>query len=97
MSEQMQFIPGEDVYVVERDEYGEPTEVSGYMLLAIVEQAVILTPYINDLETLDETLDSLIDETRDSFDVDLAVFPLEDCYKTRDEAHAAMGDEVKDE
>lgn len=94
MSEQMQFIPGEDVYVVERDDCGEPAEVSGYMFLAAVGQAVILTPYINDLETLDETLDYLIDETRDSYDVDLAVFPLEDCYKTRDEAHAAMDEEV---
>lgn len=85
-----EFAPGEEVWVVERDEDGNACEVSGYVFLAEVAHAVILTPYIDDLEDLDDLLDYHIVETADNYDTDLAVFPAADCYADKDAAHAAL-------
>lgn len=84
------FIPGEGVWVVERDEDGNAREVSGYVFLAEVAHAVILTIYIHDLEDLEDLLDYHIVETADSYDTDLAVFPAADCYTDREAAEAAL-------
>lgn len=85
-----QWIPGQEIYVVERDEDGAACDVSGYMFLAEVAGAAILTSYINDLETLEETLDYHIEETADNYDTDLVVFPVDDCYADRDAAEQAL-------
>ena len=84
------FIPGEEVWVVERDEDGKACDYSGYVFLAEVVGAVILTPYINDLEDVEDLLDYHIRQTRDNYDTDLAVFPADDCYGSRDEVRAAL-------
>lgn len=84
------FTPGEEVWVVERDEDGNACEVSGYVFLAEVAHAVILTPYINDLEDLEDLLDYHIEETADNYDTALAVFPAADCYTDRDEAESVL-------
>jgi hypothetical protein len=55
--------------------------------------AVILTPYINDLENLEELMDYHIEETRTDYDTDLAVFPATDCYGRRDEAESVLPNE----
>ena len=84
------FVPGEQVWVVERDEDGLACDVSGYMFLSEVAGAVILTPYINDIDDLEGTLQHHIEETAENYDTDLAVFPLADCYCTREEATQAL-------
>ena len=86
MKSERKFTPGQTVYVVERDECGYPGDVSGFMLLAQVDYVVIVTPFINDMEGLEETLEYLIAETADSYDCDLSVFPSEDCFATYEEA-----------
>ncbi len=83
-------IPGDTVWIIERDKYEEPIEISGYMFFAFVGRAVIVSSYINDYETLDETVEYHIEETLNNYDTDLAVFPKNDCYLTREEAEAAL-------
>lgn len=87
--------PGEEVWVVERDGGGIAYEVSGYVLLAEVAGAVIVTPYINDLEDLEDLLAYHIAETQDNYDTDLAVFPAEDCYVYRCEAEEVLARETE--
>lgn len=82
--------PGTEVWVVNRDEYGEPYDVSGYMFLAEVSGFVILTAYINDLESLASTMEYHAEETSENYVTDLAVFPAGDCYLTREQAEAAL-------
>ncbi len=83
-------IPGTGVWVVNRDEYGEACDVSGYMFLAEVSGFVILTDYISDLESLGDTMAYHAAETSENYDTNLAVFPADDCYLTREEAEAAL-------
>jgi hypothetical protein len=84
------FTPGEEVWVVERDECGNACEFSGYVFLAEVAGAVILTPLINDLEVLEDLLDYHIEQTAENYDTDLAVFPAADCYTDREAAKKAL-------
>lgn len=90
-------VPGNEMWVVERDECGKPTDVSGYMFLATSGDYAILSAWINDLKSAEDTLAYHAQETADNFDTDLAVFPLEDCYATQDEAHAALDGEAQDD
>jgi hypothetical protein len=83
-------IPGDNIWIVERDEYKEPIDISGYMFLAFSGRAVIVSAFINDFETLDETVEYHIEETSRYYETDLAVFPKNDCYLTRKEAEAAL-------
>ena len=91
------FMPGEQAWVVERDEDGHACDVSGYMFLAEVAGAVILTPYINDIDDLEGTMQHHIEETAENYDTDLAVFPLADCYCAREEAIQALCEEREEE
>lgn len=78
--------PGECVWVIVRDEIGEPYDVNGYIFLAQVAGAAIVTPYINDLESLEDILMYHIEETAKNNDPPLAVFPLDDCYESKADA-----------
>lgn len=84
------FTPGHEVWVVERDEAGNPCEVTGYVYLATVGHAVILTAYIDDLEELGDLLDYHIEQTYEDYDTHLAVFPACDCYPNRLAARCAL-------
>ncbi len=90
-------IPGTEVWVVNRDEYGEAYDASGYMFLAEVSGFVILTAYINDLEGLTDTMAYHADETSMNYDTNLVVYPAADCYLTREEAEAALDAQEGDE
>lgn len=87
------FKPGDSVYVIERDESDKPVDYSGYMCIAVSENAVVLSSYINDLEDITDTLEYHIRETAENFDTHLAVFPLGDCYATAEDAKKAIDDE----
>lgn len=90
------FAPGQRIWVVERDESEEAVSVSGYMILAQVGGYVIATPYINDYETLEETLLYHAEETRRNYDTNLVVYLAGDCYACREDAHAALESETED-
>jgi len=83
------FKMGDTVYIVERDECGEAEDYTGYMFLAQTKNAVIVTSFINDYDS-EETIEYLIQETIEKMDTDLCVFPLEDCYATKEEAEQKL-------
>lgn len=95
--EPAKFTPGGEVWIVERDESGDACEVSGYVFLAEVADAVILTTYINAVEDLEDLLDYHIKETAANYDTDLAVFPAADCYTDLEAAKAALKAETGEE
>ena len=91
-----QFVPGDTVWAVERDENGNACEPSGYMYLARVDHFAILSAFIDDLEGLDETIAYLADDTAENYDTDLYVFPLSDVYREKEEAEIALEKEVEE-
>ena len=93
MATETKFTPGQTVYVIERNECGYPVDVSGYMFLAASDYVAIVSPFINDMEGLEETLEYLVTETAENYDCNLSVFPLEDCYATEEEAKAIKAEE----
>jgi hypothetical protein len=88
------FTPGEEVWVVERDEAENATGVAGFVFLAEVEGAVIVSPYINGRRDLEDLLEYHIEETAENYDTDLSVFPSRDCFGIREEAKDAYKAEV---
>lgn len=85
------FVPGQPVWIVERDEDGYACEMSGYVFLAATAlDAVIVSSYINDLEDVEDIVAYHIEQTVEDYDTHLAVFPAADCYADRDEATTAL-------
>lgn len=90
--------PGDEVWAVERDEDGNACEVSGYMYLASCGGFVILSIYINDIESLEETMEEHSQRTAEDYNTDaIAVFPVEDCFTTLEGAETALKDMSNDE
>lgn len=87
---------GMPVYIVERDENNEACDAVGYMFLAQACDYVIVTAWISDLETAEETLEYHAQETAANYDTDLSVFPLCDCYISKEEAQFALNEERDD-
>ncbi len=81
---------GNRVWVIIRDIYGEPMETQGQMLLAITNDTAFLTPYVFGLTTLDEHLAYHRRETLYNQDTALSVYPLSDCYTSKEEAEAVI-------
>lgn len=88
------FEPGQEVWIVERDEDGEAHEVSGYVFLAEVAGYAILSPYVNDHGDLEYLLDYHRRETCTDYDAELPVVHLDDCYPSWAAAHRALDEEV---
>ena len=79
-----QFNVGKQIWVVERDA-DEPVEVTSSIYLATCENVVITTPLINDYDFAD-ILAYHIDQTSEYGETNLMVYPLEDCFSTKEEA-----------
>lgn len=94
--EPAKFTPGTEVWVVERTEGGTACEVSGFLFLAKVEHAVIVTPRVYGCEGVTEILDYHIDQTAQDYDTDLSVFPAGDCYLNKHDAKVALESEAED-
>ena len=90
------FAPGSEVWVVERDEDGEATEVSGFVFVVSVSSVAIVSPSINDCSDLDFILDDFVDETASCFSGDFSGYPISDCYKLYEEAEVALRREQDD-
>lgn len=85
-----EFIPGGNVWIVERDEDGEATEVSGYVFVASVSGVAIVSPSINGCRDLDFILGDFVKETARSFSGDFSGYPISDCHESYEEADAAL-------
>lgn len=85
-----EFIPGGGVWIVERDEDGEATEVSGYVFVASVSGVAIVSPSINGCSDLDFILGDFVKETARSFSGDFSGYPISDCYASHEDAEAAL-------
>jgi hypothetical protein len=79
---------GEAVWVVER-EYDEAVDVTGFLLIAQTESYAVVSSYINDYD-FDETIEYHIAETSDNQGTELCVYPINDCYATREEAEQKL-------
>ena len=84
------FAPGSEVWVVDRDEDGEATEVSGVVFVVSVSDVAIVSPSINGCSDLDFILGDFVEETASSFSGDFSGYPLSDCYKSHEDAEAAL-------
>ena len=84
------FAPGSEVWIVERDEDGEATEVSGFVFVVSVSGVAIVSPTINDCSDLDFILSDFVEETASSFSGDFSGYPISDCYKSHEDAEAAL-------
>ncbi|MDE6935672.1 MAG: hypothetical protein K2P26_08685 [Oscillospiraceae bacterium] len=91
--EEKRFAPGDEVWVVERDENGEGCYESCYMFLAEVCGFAIVSTFIDDLTTPEETLAYMVKETAALVDTNVCVFPQKDLYETQEGAHAALQSE----
>lgn len=83
--------PGTTVWLVERDENGDAVEVSGFLFLAQVAGAVIVTPRVYGRETLDSVMEYHIEETMINEETQLHVYPAADCYLRKADADNALG------
>lgn len=90
------FAPGSEVWIVERDEDGEATEVSGFVFVVSVSGVAIVSPTINDCSDLDFILSDFVEETASSFSGDFSGYPISDCYKSHEEAQAALQGEQEE-
>lgn len=88
--------PGSTVWVIERDECGNAVEVSGYVMLARVAGAVIVSPKVYGRYTLEDLMQYYADEYAEYDQADLAVFPERDCYTSQHSAHTAFVVEMGD-
>ena len=84
------FAPGSEVWIVERDEDGEATEVSGFVFVVSVSGVAIVSLSINNCSDLDFILGDFVEETASSFSGDFSGYPISDCYKSHEEAEAAL-------
>ena len=85
------YIPGSTVWVVERDDFNVPVDVSGYMFLTCADNYAIVTPFLSGLEdNVSGTLRELAEDCRFNGRATLCVFPLYDCYYTQESAEAEM-------
>lgn len=84
------FIPGQEVWVVERDEIGEPDCVSGFVFVAEVGGVAIVHPYLGGCGELDAILHNCLEETQENYDCNVSVYLIEDCYGSRESAELAL-------
>lgn len=81
--------PGKTAWVIVRDEDGNAVEVAGYIFVARVAGAVIMTPRVNTYD-LAGIMQYHIEQTAEFEETELVVFPASDCYATKTDAKVAI-------
>ena len=82
--------PGQEVWVVERDEIGKPDCVSGFVFMAEVGEFAIVHPFLGECGDIDEILNHCEEETARNYSCDVSVFPVADCYESYEAAEEAL-------
>lgn len=86
----MKMNPGDNIWVVERDENGEPVDYSGHVFICEVNGYCIVSAFINGNGDIDYVLGYQADCTASDFTSELSVYPTCDCYPDRESAESAM-------
>lgn len=81
--------PGDDVYHVDRDEYGYPVEASGTVYFAMIADYIVSVAQPVGCYCIEELMEYLADMTREGSHDDIYVHPICDCYETYSEAEKA--------
>lgn len=84
------FKPGDQVWVVERDEIGVADCVSGYVFIAFSGGCALVHPYIGGCGELNGILHNCLECTREDGGCDVEVFLIDDCHKSREAAEQAL-------
>lgn len=84
------FKPGDKIWIVERYEDGEPDSVCEYMFFSSFVGFALVHPIVADAWGIDEVMDDCLRITRQLYRTDFVVFPLDDCYGSREEAEQAL-------
>lgn len=92
----MKFVQGQKVWVVERDETTEPVCVSGVVFIEQVWIVAIVHPFLGGCGELYSILRYCLEETRESYGCGISVYPIGDCYESRESAEAAMEAEMRE-
>lgn len=88
---------GHEVWIVERDEDGEPECVTGYVFLAKVKDYVIVAGFLNGSGDVDEILKDQAVQTLIEYNGDLPIFSACDCYLDKESALKAVKEREKSE
>jgi len=101
------FILGSKIYIIQKYKYKRSTIVSDQMLLAIAREFVITSKFIDRFEELKDAINHHIEETDSlradalvywakNYNTELCIYPINDCYLTREEAELALERELNE-
>lgn len=90
----MKFTSGQNVWVVERDETEKPYGVGRVAFIATFGSAAIVYPFVEEDEELYDIMHDCIVESRENDCCRILVYPINDCYGSREAAYAAMRNEL---
>lgn len=92
------YVPGQKVWVVERDEIEVPCCVSSAAFISEVKNVAIVHPLLaGGCGELYSILHYCLEESRENFSCGIMAYPMEDCYVSFEAAEAAMEDEMREE
>lgn len=94
----MKIVPGQKVWVVERDKALVPRWVSSYIFISEVNTVAIvhLLPSGGRWD-LDSILNYCLEESQENFICGFMAYPIEDCYTRFSEAESAMESEMSED
>lgn len=93
VEEKFPFNPGDIIWVVERTENDVAVGYCGYVFVAYVNKYVIVSRGYNGSYDIDLILDYQAAQTVIEDSAYLKVFPVYDCYETKDEAKEELAKE----
>lgn len=87
--------PGDELWVVERGDWGVAEVISGLVYLGQVPGAVIGCPYIGLGEcSFEDIVQGHLDTTVKNGYTEVGFYPVSDCYATKGQAEAALQQEA---
>ena len=87
--------PGDELWVVERGDWGIAEDISGMVYLGQVPGAMIGCPYVGLGEcSFEDIVQDHLDTTVKNGYTEVGFYPVSDCYATKDQAEAALQQEA---
>ena len=85
-------IPGDTIWVVERDEMGDPADIAGVLYCATAVGYVMATAF-PDHGGINTIMKDAAEDTAQGFSPSFYVYPEEDCYQDKADAEKQLGEE----